>query len=173
MKNIHIETERLILRRFQEKDLDDLYEYLSDEEVVRFEPYRPMSLDEVRENLSWRIGAEEMIAVEDKATGKLLGNLYLAREKFETMELGYVFARAFWGKGYAKESCAALIDLCFQEGVHRIIARCDPLNPASWHLLEALGFRREAHLRENVYFWKDENGSPIWKDTYIYSKLNK
>ena len=136
MKNIHIETERLILRRFREKDLDDLYEYLSDEEVVRFEPYRPMSLDEVRENLSWRIGAEEMIAVEDKATGKLLGNLYLAREKFETMELGYVFARAFWGKGYAKESCAALIDLCFQEGVHRIIARCDPLNPASWHLLE-------------------------------------
>ena len=88
MKNIHIETERLILRRFREKDLDDLYEYLSDEEVVRFEPYRPMSLDEVRENLSWRIGAEEMIAVEDKATGKLLGNLYLAREKFETMELG-------------------------------------------------------------------------------------
>ena len=75
MKNIHIETERLILRRFREKDLDDLYEYLSDEEVVRFEPYRPMSLDEVRENLSWRIGAEEMIAVEDKATGKLLGNL--------------------------------------------------------------------------------------------------
>lgn len=129
MKNIHIETERLILRRFREKDLDDLYEYLSDEEVVRFEPYRPMSLDEVRENLSWRIGAEEMIAVEDKATGKLLGNLYLAREEFETMELGYVFARAFWGKGYAKESCAALIDLCFQEGVHRIIAHCDPLNP--------------------------------------------
>ena len=173
MKHIHAETERLILRRFRENDLEDLFEYLSDEEVVRFEPYRPMNLDEVRENLNWRIGAEEMIAVEGKATGKLLGNLYLAREEFETMELGYVFNRAFWGKGYAKESCTALINLCFQRGVHRIIARCDPLNPASWHLLESLGFRREAHLRENVYFWKDNNGNPIWKDTYIYSKLNK
>ena len=47
MKNIHIETERLILRRFREKDLDDLYEYLSDDAVVRFEPYGTMSLDEV------------------------------------------------------------------------------------------------------------------------------
>lgn len=33
--------------------------------------------------------------------------------------------------------------------------------------------RREAHLRENVYFWKDENGKPIWKDTYIYARLDE
>lgn len=172
MTGINIETERLILRRFREQDLEDLYEYLSDEEVVRFEPYRPMSREEVRENLRWRIGAEEMIAVEESATGKLLGNLFLAREEFETMELGYVFNRAFWGRGFAWGSCAALIQKCFQEGVHRIIARFDSLNPASWHLLDSLGFQRKAHLRENVYFWEDENGRPIWKDTFLYSLLN-
>ena len=38
------ETERLILRRYRKEDLLDLYEYLSDEEVVRFEPYRPMDM---------------------------------------------------------------------------------------------------------------------------------
>ena len=46
------------------------------------------------------------------------------------------------------------------------------MNTASWKLLEALGFMREAHLRESVYFSKDENGRPIWRDTFIYSKLN-
>ena len=35
-----LETERLILRRYREDDLQDLYEYLSDETVVKYEPYR-------------------------------------------------------------------------------------------------------------------------------------
>ncbi len=41
---IILKTNRLILRRFNEKDLEDLYEILSDPEVVKYEPYRPMSL---------------------------------------------------------------------------------------------------------------------------------
>ncbi len=48
---------------------------------------------------------------------------------------------------------------------------CDPVNTSSWGLLEVLGFDREAHLKKNVYFWTDEQGKPVWKDTYIYAKL--
>ena len=40
MTNI-LETERLLLRRFCEADLQDLYEYLSDAAVVKYEPYQP------------------------------------------------------------------------------------------------------------------------------------
>lgn len=36
-------------------------------------------------------------------------------------------------------------------------------------LLERLGFEREAHFRQNVYFWTDAEGKPIWKDTYVYA----
>ena len=57
-------------------------------------------------------------------------------------------------------------------GVHRVYAECDPNNKSSWKLLEVLGFQREAHFRKNVYFWKDETEKPIWKDTYVYAKLN-
>ncbi len=39
-------------------------------------------------------------------------------------------------------------------------------------LLEALGFQREAHFRQNVYFWKNETEKAIWKDTYVYARLN-
>ena len=168
-----IETERLILRNFEERDLNDLYEYLSDPEVVKYEPYKAMTLNEVRENLSWRKTTEEMIAVEDKHTGKMIGNVYFGNRDFNSREIGYVFNRSFWGCGYAGESCHAVIAQAFSNGVHRIYAECDPINQASWKLLERMGFIREAHFKENVYFWKNENGEPIWKDTYVYALLNK
>ena len=166
------ETERLILRRYKKEDLQDLFEYLSDKDVVEYEPYKTMTFDEAKENLEWRIGMEEMIAVELKSSHKMIGNVYLGKRDFDSLEMGYVFNRNYWGKGYAAESCKALIQQAFSNGVHRIYAECDPRNKNSWKLLEALGFRREAHFRRNVYFWKDENGKPLWKDTYIYAKLN-
>ncbi len=165
------ETDRLLLRRYQEEDLGDLFEYLSDQEVVKYEPYRPLTLEEVKENLKWRISTEEMVAVELKASHKMIGNVYLGKRDFEALELGYVFHRDYWGRGYAEESCRALIEQAFAGGIHRIYAECDPDNERSWKLLERLGFRREAHFRENVYFWKDKAGKAIWKDTYIYAKV--
>lgn len=169
-KIILAETDRLILRRYQKEDLQDLFEYLSDEKVVAFEPYKPMSLDEARDNLAWRIGTDEMIAVEQRSSRKMIGNVYLGRRDFASLEIGYVFNRGYWGQGYAAESCRALIQQAFAQGVHRVYGECDPDNVRSWKLLEALGFQREAHFIKNVYFWKDENGSPLWKDTYVYAK---
>lgn len=166
------ETERLILRRYQQEDLQDLYEYLSDIKVVEYEPYKPLTFDETKENLKWRIGTDEMIAVELKQSRKMIGNVYMGKREFETLEMGYVFNRNYWGHGYAAESCRTLIRQAFSNGIHRIYAECDPLNERSWKLLEALGFQREAYFRKNVYFWKDENGKVIWKDTYVYAKLN-
>ena len=72
---IFAQTQRLILRSFREEDLRDLFEYVSDEKVVAFEPYRPMTLEEARESLRWRMGTEEMIAVELKSARKLIGNV--------------------------------------------------------------------------------------------------
>lgn len=113
-----------------------------------------------------------MIAVELKGSRKMIGNIYMGRRDFEAVEIGFVFNRDYWGHGYASESCKALIERAFSKGVHRIYAECDPDNKSSWKLLEALGFQREAHFRRNVYFWKDEAGNAIWKDTYVYARLN-
>ena len=102
----------------------------------------------------------------------MIGNVYMGKRDFDALEAGYVFNRSFWGQGYAFESCQALIQQAFSAGCHRIYAECDPRNTRSWRLLEALGFQREAHFRKNVYFWKDETGKALWKDTYVYAKLN-
>lgn len=59
------------------------------------------------------------------------------------------------------------------KGIHRICAEYDPQNSAPWRLLERLGFEREEHLKQNVFIFRDAQGKPIWKDTYIYGKLNE
>lgn len=166
-----MQTERLILRRYCPSDLENLFSILSDPKVVRFEPYKPMSMAEVQENLAWRISTDEMIAIELKENHQMIGNVYLGKRDYATLEIGYVLNRDYWGQGFAVEACEALLQKAFEQGIHRIYAECDPENTASWRLLERLGFRREAHLRQNIYFWQDEKGQPIWKDTFVYAKL--
>ena len=170
---MQIETERLIIRPFRAEDEPALYEYLSDAEVVRYEPYHPMSMEEVRAEAVRRAEDKSFWAV-CKKNGTLIGNFYFDKGDLITWELGYVFNRRYWKQGYAYESAWALLDLAFREwDVRRVTAMCDPENTASWRLMERLGMRREGELKQNVYFFCDEAGNPIWKDTYEYGLLRE
>lgn len=170
MKNIL--TDRLILRRIQSADYEDIYEYLSDPEVIQFEPYGVMTRDEVRVETGKRVNHEAFYAVCLKENSKLIGNFYLEKDEFNTYELGYVFNRRFQKQGYATEGALALLDHAFSElDARRIIAQCNPNNAASWKLLERLKFRREGHLLQNIYFKTDAENNPIWLDTYEYALL--
>ena len=61
----------------------------------------------------------------------------------------------------------AVIEDAFKEGAHRVYAEFDPRNIPSWKLLEKVGLNREAHFKQNIYFHKDSDGKPVWKDTYV------
>ena len=166
---MRIQTERLLLRRFRAEDADDLYTYLSDADVVKFEPYEPFAKEACAHEAICRAENPAFIAVEKD--GRVIGNLYLGKDEFGG-EIGWVFAKDAQGKGYATEAAHALMDYAFKtEGLHRILAMCDPQNVPSWKLCERLGMRREAHHLSNVYFFRDEKGEPIWKDTYVYAIL--
>ena len=168
----NIITERLIIRRFESADWEDIYEYLSDEEVVKFEPYDVMTEEQVKVETEKRVDNESFYAVCLKENLKMIGNIYLDKEDFNTYELGYVFNRKFQGQGYATESAKAVLDYAFKElGARRVIAMCNPKNEASWKLLERLILRREGHLLQNIYFKTDDNNEPIWLDTYEYAIL--
>lgn len=168
---IELSTERLIIRKFSEDDGEDLYEYFSNPKVLEFEPYKPFTKDEAYKEAGRRADDERFLAVCLKS-GKLIGNLYFSKGDFETWEVGYVFNEKYWGNGYASESLLALIKHAFSSlKVRRIIAQCDPKNTPSWKLLERVGMRREGTLLQNVYFFTDEEGNPIWKDTYEYGIL--
>lgn len=168
-----IQTQRLILRTFRESDYDDLYEFLSQLEDNEFEGYPGITYENSREHLKYRVGSEEFYAVELKESGKVIGNIYCGNRDFEAKEVGYIINKNHQRNGYAIEALKAITETAFDKGVHRIYAECDPRNECSWRLLEKLGFEREAHFRQNVFFHRDKNGLPKWKDTYVYAKLNE
>lgn len=167
-----LETDRLILRPFTSRDLDDFHLYVSDPATMEYEPECSNSLDQSAQILEWRIDNADFYAVELKESHRAMGNLYLGGGEGETRNLGYVFGKPFWGNGYATEACVSLIASAWEVGLERIEAFCDPLNPRSWRLLERVGFRRFAYLEKNVYFHLDCDGQPIWKDTYKYARDN-
>jgi len=167
-----LSTERLTLRRFQPEDWRDLYEYLSDPEVVRFEPYEVFTEEQAKKEAIRRTADASFYAVCLRESGKLIGNLYLGKGNFDTWELGYVFNRKYQGRGFAFESASALIDYAFEQlNARRIIAMCSTENVRSWRLLDRLGLRREGLLIQNVCFKTNIHGEPIWLDTYEYAIL--
>ncbi len=169
-----METARLTIRKFSPDDWQDLFEYLSQEEVVKYEPYVVFTQDQSKQEAVNRSNNPDFWAVCLQDTGKLIGNIYLSNTDFETWELGYVFNKDYQKKGYATEAAKALVDDLFtHHNAHRVIAMCNPLNVTSWKLLERLGMRREGILIKNIWFKKDKNNNPIWQDTYEYAILKE
>ena len=166
-----IRTEQMILRPFKESDYDDLYEFLSQLADDEFEGFPGITYENGREHLKYRLGSEEFYAIELANSGKVIGNIYCGNRDFEAKEVGYIVNKQYQRKGYAYEALSAVIQHAFAEGVHRVFAECDPRNTSSWKLLEKAGLKREASFRQNIYFHKDDHGTPIWKDTYVYAAL--
>lgn len=169
-----LKTERLVLRPFEETDAEGLHAYLGDEEVVRYELYGAMTMEECRLEAARRASDEAFWAV-CLADGTLIGNLYLSgADEFGTREIGYVFARACWHKGYATEAARRLMAYAFERlATRRIIALCDTRNAASFALMERLGMRREGEFKKNVGFKTDAHGNTIWTDSYQYAILKE
>ena len=142
-----IETYRLLIRKFSLSDAEDLYEYLSKPEISIFEPGAPISLEKAKEFVLQRAAGDDFWAVVLKQENKLIGHLYfkqLEPRELMTWELGYIFILKYHMKGCASEASAALSEHAFTHyHAHRIMARCDPRNTASWKLLEKIGFLRE------------------------------
>jgi RimJ/RimL family protein N-acetyltransferase len=171
-----IETERLLLRPYKASDLDALHRLQSLPEVVRYLLWGPRSRAEVvamleKRTSQTRIAAEGdklILAVTLRDGGALIGNVNLRWLSAEHRqgETGFVLLPEYHGKGYGREAARAMLALGFGElGLHRIIGRCDARNAASARLMERLGMRHEAHLRENEMI-KGE-----WADECIYAIL--
>ncbi|MDO4460428.1 MAG: GNAT family N-acetyltransferase, partial [Clostridia bacterium] len=126
-----IETERLILRPFEEKDYDDLYEFLSQLRDDEFEGYPGITYENGREHLNYRVGSDEFFAMDLKETGRVIGNIYFGKRDFDAREVGYIVNRNYQRKGYALEALTAVVDYALANGTHRVYAECDPRNICS------------------------------------------
>jgi RimJ/RimL family protein N-acetyltransferase len=174
---IIMETERLVIRNFRPADWEDLYDYLSQKDVLKYEPEDESDQEDCKVKALERSENSIFWAVCLKDSGRMIGHVYFNQTgyyEFLTWEIGYIFNPNYYGKGYATEASKRILQYGFEElGAHRIIAMCNPENSASWKLLERLEMRREGYHKKKAFFKRSEDGQPIWHDAYQYAILEE
>jgi len=172
-----LESDRILLRRFTDADIDAFVAYRNDPEVARWQgwdvPYPRESAIERFEEMKNQDSDPPnwlQMPIVVKATDEVIGDCayFLNKNDKRKALIGCTVAQKYWRKGYAAESLNLLLAYLFEErGVHRIVAETDVENVAAWKTLERLGFRRESHLIENIWF------KGAWGSEYHYAMLER
>jgi [ribosomal protein S5]-alanine N-acetyltransferase len=171
-----LETERLILRRIDNNDVNEILELRGNPQTMKFIP-RPLAkttndaiahitmIDEKiinNEGINWGI----TLKGDPKLLG-IIGHYRIQKENFRA-EIGYMLNPKFHGKGIITEAIREVVNYGFDNmNLHSIEGVIDPENFASEKVLQKNGFTKEAHFLENEFaegkFW----------NTVIYSLLKK
>lgn len=140
-----IETDRLVLRGFEERDLDALAELWADEDVTRFLGGKKSRSDTWRAMASilghWFLRGFGFFCVEERSSGQSIGYCGPWRpEGWPENEIGYGFSKAAQGKGYATEATKTSLQFAYQTlGWSSAISLIDPQNAASQNVAQKLG----------------------------------
>jgi len=149
-----LETSRLLLRFFEERDLDAIAAINADAETVRFlgegktftraESWRGIAAM----NGHWLLKGYGMWAVEEKATGAMIGRVgFYNPDGWPGFELGWTIARPRWGQGFATEAALAARDYGLDVlGRKRIISLIRHANARSIRVAERLGFKPDGEV---------------------------
>ena len=145
--NFSLETERLQLRELAPDDLDFMAEMLADAEVMRYYPKRltrDLSAEWIdRQMARYKADGHGLWLATEKATGAKVGQVGLVRQTVngaDECEVGYLFHRPFWRRGYATEGAIACRDYAFKT-LHkpRVISLVRPENAAGHGVAKNLG----------------------------------
>lgn len=172
-----LETERLILRPFEETDFEAVHSYSSVAENIRYMEWGPNDKSSTKAFISEAIKQSEekpcmnyQYAAVLKSTQKLIGGCNLLRIGSEQAEIGWILHRNYWQQGFGTEMGKRLLEFGFGElGLHRIIARCDTENYGSYRVMERIGMRREGCFLEARAANKFSDKK--YGDEYLYAIL--
>lgn len=177
MEQLSISTTRLRLRHLVASDLGDFHAYRSDPKVTQYQSFEPYSLAQaegfILENTNFNFGHPGewvQFGIENVNQNRLIGDFAIKIDQYypQLVEIGITIAREEQQKGYAKEAVLGLLDYLFaKKGIHRVSALTDVKNTASIELLKSVGFRKEAHFIENVFF------KGQWKSEYQFALLKR
>ena len=158
ISNTRIETPRLILRPWQDSDLEDFYAYASEEGVGEMAGWaHHQSMEESRKILNLFMEGKHTFALELRENGHVIGSLGL-EERDENLdlpktlkgrEIGYVLRKEYWGRGLMPEAVQAVIDYSFRE-LKLDYLTCGHFlrNSQSARVIEKCGFR---YLKDILY----------------------
>lgn len=115
---------------------------------------------------AWEEGYRLAYVITETGSSSAIGMIE-ARINGYTVDLGYVLARAHWGKGYMPEAIAALAATALESGHFRVQAFCDIENRPSQRTLEKAGFAREGRLER---YMVHPNISSEPRPCFMYSR---
>ncbi|PEZ00980.1 GNAT family N-acetyltransferase [Bacillus sp. AFS018417] len=165
MGNPVICTERLILRRMTKDDTENLMEIFSDPVAMRYYP-STKNESETMEWINWTLKNYDeygigLWIVEDKVTGEFLGQCGIVPQEVDgvmEMEIGYLFVRRVWGKGYATEAALACKNYGFERlKLNRMVSLPDVNNIPSTKVAKRIGMQEMKIINK----WG--------KEVYVYS----
>jgi RimJ/RimL family protein N-acetyltransferase len=143
---VELETERLLLRVWRNEDFEAYARICADAEVMRYLGGKPYSRLEAWRHMAYLVGHWQLRgfghwAVEEKASGELIGRLGLQYpEGWPGFEIGWTLGRDHWGKGFATEGARKVLAHAFSEmGRDHVISLIHPENRASIRVAERLG----------------------------------
>ena len=159
---------RCRLRDFTHRDLAEFARYRALPEVARFQSWTDYTLADAQKLFVTQAGTRfgrdgtwYQVAIAGNRDGELMGDCALHfLEDGRQLEIGFTVAPEHQRRGIAKEALTLLLDHAFGTmKKHRVIALTDAENHSARRLLTSLGFRQEAHYKQNVFFkgkWGDE-----------------
>lgn len=172
-RKVILTTERLVLRRLTERDLDDLNRMLGSKTVMRYypEPWSPAKVSAwlERQLASYSENGFGIWAIE-LADGTFVGECGLIWQTVEgtrDVEIGWHVLPEHWRKGYASEAAAAARDHAFEGiGLERVISIIRPINIPSRGVAEKIGMtvEREADfhgIHHYIYALEGSPGTPL------------
>lgn len=153
-----LETERLRLRTWTFADAERLFEICSEPETMRRigdgEPYH--SIETARAFLNWAVLFQTengfcRWAVVEKQSGSTIGSCGFARLDSGEIDLGYLFERKSWGKGFATEAARACLDYGFRHiGFEKIVAVTGIDHKDSQNVLRKIGFMPRGIVKTDI-----------------------
>lgn len=153
INGIKIETERLILRAFEQSDLDDFFEYASVKGVGERAGWKHHeSKEESQQILNSFINHDKTFAIVLKENSKVIGSLGVEEYgmedalteflEYKGREIGYVLSKEYWGKGIMTEAVKAIINYLFNEiNLDFLICGYYDFNNKSKRVQEKCGFK--------------------------------
>ncbi|PKM95626.1 MAG: GNAT family N-acetyltransferase [Firmicutes bacterium HGW-Firmicutes-1] len=148
-----LETERLILRRFVQEDLEDFYEYCKNPSVGPNAGWKPHNnKEESAQILEGFITGNEVLALIDKEKNKVIGSIGLHNDDMRTTAkvkmVGFVLSKEYWGKGIMTEAVKRIMEYAFLELKLELLSIDHySFNTRSRRVIEKCGFKYEGTYR--------------------------
>lgn len=158
-------------------DLNEFYSYRSDPDITKYQDFDVMTIAESeafihqqKEKVFGVAGEWVQYGIENKDTGKIIGDCAIKLDEHDVRiaEIGITVSPSEQKKGYAKEVLITLVEFLFStQNICRIVEIVDVDNMPSIRLLESVGFRREGHFIENIFF------KGRWGSEFQYAMLKR